>query len=214
MLQLYRSSSFNSSGRSSTCDTADDIYSDVSLEEDVLDLNHKECLCLQSRRPQHSLVPRSNPALDNYSRIAAALLAKPDFLCTFLLSQGLSLGQNAAQRMQDESLSWKARCGAESNLENSRVFEQTKKQSETASRARNGGTDRCKFRFRERPTQTHRLASFCVDCGGSEFSFTSPGYHAQLHSTVRSRAQRVSDDTVVGQVELVLSTRHRIFGGL
>ncbi|XP_046659720.1 rab11 family-interacting protein 4 isoform X3 [Homalodisca vitripennis] len=39
--QLYRSSSFNSSGRSSTCDTADDIYSDVSLEEDVLDLNHK-----------------------------------------------------------------------------------------------------------------------------------------------------------------------------
>ncbi|XP_075224723.1 rab11 family-interacting protein nuf isoform X2 [Lycorma delicatula] len=39
--QLYRSSSFNSSGRSSTCDTADDVYSDVSLEEDVLDLNHK-----------------------------------------------------------------------------------------------------------------------------------------------------------------------------
>ncbi|KAJ4427884.1 hypothetical protein ANN_23892 [Periplaneta americana] len=40
--QLYRSSSFNSSGRSSTCDTADDMYSDVSLEEDVIDLNHKE----------------------------------------------------------------------------------------------------------------------------------------------------------------------------
>ncbi|XP_039285015.1 rab11 family-interacting protein 3-like isoform X2 [Nilaparvata lugens] len=40
--QLYRSSSFNSSGRSSTCDTADDaVYSDVSLEDDVLDLNHK-----------------------------------------------------------------------------------------------------------------------------------------------------------------------------
>ncbi|KAF5306439.1 hypothetical protein FQR65_LT07351 [Abscondita terminalis] len=39
--QLYRSSSFNSSGRSSTCDTADDMYSDASLEEDVLDLNHK-----------------------------------------------------------------------------------------------------------------------------------------------------------------------------
>ncbi|CAH0389567.1 unnamed protein product [Bemisia tabaci] len=39
--QLYRSSSFNSSGRSSTCDTGDDVYSDVSLEEDVLDLNHK-----------------------------------------------------------------------------------------------------------------------------------------------------------------------------
>ncbi|KAL1129238.1 hypothetical protein AAG570_013767 [Ranatra chinensis] len=39
--QLHRSSSFNSSGRSSNCDTADDVYSDVSLEEDVLDLNHK-----------------------------------------------------------------------------------------------------------------------------------------------------------------------------
>ncbi|KAK5642507.1 hypothetical protein RI129_008674 [Pyrocoelia pectoralis] len=39
--QLYRSSSFNSSGRSSTCDTADDMYSDASLEEDVLDLNNK-----------------------------------------------------------------------------------------------------------------------------------------------------------------------------
>ncbi|XP_014243025.1 rab11 family-interacting protein 4B-like isoform X2 [Cimex lectularius] len=38
---LNRSSSFNSSGRSSACDTADDVYSDVSLEEEVLDLNHK-----------------------------------------------------------------------------------------------------------------------------------------------------------------------------
>ncbi|KAL1398625.1 hypothetical protein pipiens_008813, partial [Culex pipiens pipiens] len=37
---LYRSSSFNSSGRSSNCDTAEDMYSDVSLE-DVQDLNHK-----------------------------------------------------------------------------------------------------------------------------------------------------------------------------
>ncbi|XP_064215437.1 rab11 family-interacting protein 4A isoform X3 [Tribolium castaneum] len=35
------SSSFNSSGRSSTCDTADDMYSDASLEEDVHDLHHK-----------------------------------------------------------------------------------------------------------------------------------------------------------------------------
>ncbi|XP_030766065.1 rab11 family-interacting protein 4B isoform X2 [Sitophilus oryzae] len=39
--QLYRSSSFNSSGRSSTCDTTDDMYSDASLEEDVHDLHHK-----------------------------------------------------------------------------------------------------------------------------------------------------------------------------
>ncbi|XP_072396396.1 rab11 family-interacting protein 4 isoform X4 [Diabrotica undecimpunctata] len=35
------SSSFNSSGRSSTCDTTDDMYSDASLEEDVLDLHQK-----------------------------------------------------------------------------------------------------------------------------------------------------------------------------
>lgn len=39
--QLYRSSSFNSSGRSSNCDTTDDMYSDASLEEDVHDLHHK-----------------------------------------------------------------------------------------------------------------------------------------------------------------------------
>lgn len=37
---LYRSSSFNSSGRSSNCDTNEDMYSDISLEE-VPDLNHK-----------------------------------------------------------------------------------------------------------------------------------------------------------------------------
>ncbi|KAG5669698.1 hypothetical protein PVAND_017580 [Polypedilum vanderplanki] len=37
---LYRSSSFNSSGRSSNCDTTEDMYSDISLE-DVQDLNHK-----------------------------------------------------------------------------------------------------------------------------------------------------------------------------
>lgn len=37
---LYRSSSFNSSGRSSNCDTTEDVYSDLSLE-DVQDLNHK-----------------------------------------------------------------------------------------------------------------------------------------------------------------------------
>ncbi|XP_061517780.1 rab11 family-interacting protein 4B isoform X15 [Anopheles gambiae] len=37
---LAKSSSFNSSGRSSNCDTAEDMYSDVSLE-DVQDINHK-----------------------------------------------------------------------------------------------------------------------------------------------------------------------------
>uniref|UniRef100_A0A0C9QTY5 Rab11fip4a protein n=1 Tax=Fopius arisanus TaxID=64838 RepID=A0A0C9QTY5_9HYME len=39
--QLYRSGSFNSSGRGSTCDTTDDMYSDISLEDDVIDLNHR-----------------------------------------------------------------------------------------------------------------------------------------------------------------------------
>lgn len=38
---MYRSSSFNSSGRSSNSDIVDDMYSDASLEEDVLHLNHK-----------------------------------------------------------------------------------------------------------------------------------------------------------------------------
>lgn len=37
--QLYRTSSF-SSGRSSVADQ-EDMYSDASLEDDVLDLNHK-----------------------------------------------------------------------------------------------------------------------------------------------------------------------------
>ncbi|KAL2713787.1 rab11 family-interacting protein 4B [Vespula squamosa] len=43
--QLYRSGSFNSSGRGSNCDNTDDMYSDVSLEEDIFDLNHKLLMC-------------------------------------------------------------------------------------------------------------------------------------------------------------------------
>ncbi|XP_037952614.1 uncharacterized protein LOC119683078 [Teleopsis dalmanni] len=38
--QLYRSSSFNSSGRSSNCDTTEDMYS----LENVQDLNYKVCV--------------------------------------------------------------------------------------------------------------------------------------------------------------------------
>ncbi|CAG4947033.1 unnamed protein product [Parnassius apollo] len=45
--QLYRSSSFNSSGCGSGGEPADDMYSDVSLEEDVQGLNYKvSFLCL------------------------------------------------------------------------------------------------------------------------------------------------------------------------
>lgn len=46
--QLYRTSSF-SSGRSSAADQ-EDMYSDASLEDDVLDLNHKVRFpCLPAR---------------------------------------------------------------------------------------------------------------------------------------------------------------------
>lgn len=38
--QLYRSGSFNSSGMGSNYDPAEDMYSDVSLEE-MIDLSHK-----------------------------------------------------------------------------------------------------------------------------------------------------------------------------
>lgn len=63
--QLYRSSSFNSSGRSSNCDTAEDVYSDVSLEEDVLDLNHK----VQMLQQQMSvLADNQNHSDERYTR--------------------------------------------------------------------------------------------------------------------------------------------------
>ncbi|CAH3916558.1 unnamed protein product [Pieris brassicae] len=42
--QLYRSSSFNSSGCGSGGEPADDMYSDVSLEEDVQGLNYKDVI--------------------------------------------------------------------------------------------------------------------------------------------------------------------------
>ncbi|XP_062717146.1 rab11 family-interacting protein 4 isoform X4 [Aedes albopictus] len=64
---LYRSSSFNSSGRSSNCDTAEDMYSDVSLE-DVQDLNHKlEIL----QRQVTNLADTQNNADDRTSRTKA-----------------------------------------------------------------------------------------------------------------------------------------------
>ncbi|KAF9806720.1 hypothetical protein SFRURICE_011424, partial [Spodoptera frugiperda] len=44
--QLYRSSSFNSSGCGSGGEPADDMYSDVSLEEDVQGLNYKVSLLI------------------------------------------------------------------------------------------------------------------------------------------------------------------------
>uniref|UniRef100_A0A8D8TSY6 Rab11 family-interacting protein 4A n=1 Tax=Cacopsylla melanoneura TaxID=428564 RepID=A0A8D8TSY6_9HEMI len=64
--ELYRSSSFNSSGRSSVCDAADDVYSDVSLEEDVLDLNHK----VQMLQQQMSVLADNQTHTDErYSRV-------------------------------------------------------------------------------------------------------------------------------------------------
>ncbi|XKL69462.1 hypothetical protein PGB90_007231 [Kerria lacca] len=63
--QLYRSSSFNSSGRSSACDTTDDFCSDASLEEDVLDLNHKVQMLQQQ---MNVLADNQNHSDERYSR--------------------------------------------------------------------------------------------------------------------------------------------------
>lgn len=64
---LYRSSSFNSSGRSSNCDTAEDMYSDVSLD-DVQDINHKlEIL----QRQVTNLADTQNNVEDRTSRTKA-----------------------------------------------------------------------------------------------------------------------------------------------
>ncbi|KAL5292231.1 RAB11FIP4.2 family protein [Megaselia abdita] len=61
---LYRSSSFNSSGRSSNCDTTEDMYSDISLE-DVQDLNQKFELL---QRQVTDLADSQNVAEDRTSR--------------------------------------------------------------------------------------------------------------------------------------------------
>ncbi|XP_023704902.1 rab11 family-interacting protein 4A isoform X2 [Cryptotermes secundus] len=96
--QLYRSSSFNSSGRSSTCDTADDIYSDVSLEEDVIDLNHK----VQMLQQQVSvLADNQNNTDDRYTRAkqdSAALQARVHMLEEQLRESEL----RAEERLQEE----------------------------------------------------------------------------------------------------------------
>ncbi|XP_012254541.1 rab11 family-interacting protein 4 isoform X2 [Athalia rosae] len=63
--QLFRSSSFNSSGRGSTCDTADEIYSDVSLEDDFLGLSHKVQL-LQEK--MDALSDTRNAGEERYAR--------------------------------------------------------------------------------------------------------------------------------------------------
>ncbi|XP_058810221.1 rab11 family-interacting protein 4A [Phymastichus coffea] len=64
--QLYRSSSFNSSGRGSICDTADDVYSDVSLEEDVIDLNHRVQMIQEQ---MHALADTQSAGEERYARV-------------------------------------------------------------------------------------------------------------------------------------------------
>ncbi|XP_043523321.1 rab11 family-interacting protein 4-like isoform X2 [Frieseomelitta varia] len=64
--QLYRSSSFNSSGRSSNCDPADDMYSDVSLEDDVIDLNHRVQMIQEQ---MHALVDTQSVGEERYARV-------------------------------------------------------------------------------------------------------------------------------------------------
>ncbi|XP_045536338.1 rab11 family-interacting protein 4A isoform X2 [Papilio machaon] len=66
--QLYRSSSFNSSGCGSGGEPADDMYSDVSLEEDVQGLNYKVQLLQQQVT---SLADTQSTADDRYARVKA-----------------------------------------------------------------------------------------------------------------------------------------------
>ncbi|XP_034938916.1 rab11 family-interacting protein 4 isoform X2 [Chelonus insularis] len=64
--QLYRSGSFNSSGRGSTCDATDDMYSDISLEDDVIDLNNRVRL-IQER--MDALVDTQSVSGERYARV-------------------------------------------------------------------------------------------------------------------------------------------------
>ncbi|XP_049874229.1 rab11 family-interacting protein 4 isoform X2 [Pectinophora gossypiella] len=66
--QLYRSSSFNSSGCGSGGEPADDMYSDVSLEEDVQGLNFKVQLLQQQVT---SLADTQSSADERYARAKA-----------------------------------------------------------------------------------------------------------------------------------------------
>jgi len=61
---VFRTPSFNSSGRSSNCD-GDDMYSDVSLEDDVNDLNHKVQVL---ERQVTVLADNQNNSDDRYTR--------------------------------------------------------------------------------------------------------------------------------------------------
>merc|ERR550539_2381923 len=61
------SSSFNSSGRSSNCDEAD-IHSDISIEEDVIELNHK----VQQLQDQVGLLSENQAATDERYSIVKA----------------------------------------------------------------------------------------------------------------------------------------------
>ncbi|XP_034181107.2 rab11 family-interacting protein nuf isoform X1 [Osmia lignaria lignaria] len=63
--QLYRSGSFNSSGRGSNCDPTDDMYSDVSLEDDVIDLNHRVQMIQEQ---MHALVDTQSVGEERYAR--------------------------------------------------------------------------------------------------------------------------------------------------
>ncbi|XP_022900094.1 rab11 family-interacting protein 4B isoform X2 [Onthophagus taurus] len=96
--QLYRSSSFNSSGRSSNCDTADDMHSDASLEEDVLELNHK----MQLLQQQVGVLQDSSLQNDErYTRVKAenaALQARVNMLEEQLRDTEI----RCEERLQDE----------------------------------------------------------------------------------------------------------------
>ncbi|XP_074094748.1 rab11 family-interacting protein nuf isoform X2 [Cotesia typhae] len=60
------SNALASSGRGSTCDATDDMYSDVSLEDDVIDLNHRVKL-IQER--MDALVDTQSVSGERYARV-------------------------------------------------------------------------------------------------------------------------------------------------
>lgn len=78
--QLYRSSSFNSSGRNSSSGDSDDMHADLSLEDDVMDLNQKVHVLQQQ---VSALANNQNTTDDRYGRLKqdnAALTAKVHML--------------------------------------------------------------------------------------------------------------------------------------
>ncbi|XP_034250829.1 rab11 family-interacting protein 4 isoform X8 [Thrips palmi] len=159
--QLYRSSSFNSSGRSSTCDTADDLYSDASLEEDVLDLNHK----VQMLQQQVGVLADNQTSTDErYTRAKqdnAALQARVLMLEEQLRETEL----RAEERLQDEQkrhreLMVRVEREKQLELENCAIRLQTAELEATTLREEGG---RLRHQADQLRAEKHRVQDALVD---------------------------------------------------